>query len=338
MEARQKRTPATIPFAPVAYAPGSARWWVLLSAGLVIGCQDARPEVPQTAQPDKAPASSLSSRFDPGSCGTIEGRVIWEGPSPKAPAFRVYTNDLPNKKHLCGMVRENPNAPLVQPVNRGVHESVVFLRAVEPARSRPWRHAPVRIEQTDFRMKVHQGEKAVGAGIVRQGEEVAMLSRDPAYHCLRGRGADFFSFTFVDKDRPTVRRLHRRGLVELSSGAGHYWMRGYLFVDEHPYYALTDHDGRFRLDQVPAGQYQLVCWHPSWEVVRREREPETGLVSRVFFAAPLQQEKTVVVDRAKTTTIDFGIGTLPASGLGSSWCMRWIVREKIGGGNRTVSI
>jgi hypothetical protein len=30
----------------------------------------------------------------------------------------------------------------------------------------------------------------------------------------------------------------------------------------HPYHALTDAAGRFRIDQVPAGIYQLEVWHP----------------------------------------------------------------------------
>jgi hypothetical protein len=32
-------------------------------------------------------------------------------------------------------------------------------------------------------------------------------------------------------------------------------------VPAHPYYALTDAEGRFRLDDVPAGEYVLVAWH-----------------------------------------------------------------------------
>jgi hypothetical protein len=32
-------------------------------------------------------------------------------------------------------------------------------------------------------------------------------------------------------------------------------------VPRHPYYAITDEDGKFRLDEVPPGRYRLVVWH-----------------------------------------------------------------------------
>jgi hypothetical protein len=32
-------------------------------------------------------------------------------------------------------------------------------------------------------------------------------------------------------------------------------------VARHPFYALTDAQGRFRLDNVPPGQYTLRLWH-----------------------------------------------------------------------------
>ncbi|HYH68191.1 MAG TPA: hypothetical protein VD866_26090 [Urbifossiella sp.] len=36
---------------------------------------------------------------------------------------------------------------------------------------------------------------------------------------------------------------------------------GVVRVFEHPYYAVTDADGRFELKNAPAGKYRLVTWH-----------------------------------------------------------------------------
>src|SRR5439155_1683672 len=41
----------------------------------------------------------------------------------------------------------------------------------------------------------------------------------------------------------------------------HPWMRGYLGVLPHPYFAVTGADGRFTLRGVPAGEYVLAAWH-----------------------------------------------------------------------------
>jgi hypothetical protein len=43
----------------------------------------------------------------------------------------------------------------------------------------------------------------------------------------------------------------------------HPWMRGWVRVFNHPYYAVTDEHGRFELKNAPAGEWQLVIWHGS---------------------------------------------------------------------------
>lgn len=66
-------------------------------------------------------------------------------------------------------------------------------------------------------------------------------------------------------------------------------MRAYVFVDDHPYYTRTDREGRFTLEQVPPGQYEVVCWMPNWQEARHERDPESGLISRFFFRATVER-------------------------------------------------
>ncbi len=41
----------------------------------------------------------------------------------------------------------------------------------------------------------------------------------------------------------------------------HPWMEGRLFVFDHPYYAVTDKDGKFELKDVPAGKWRIVYRH-----------------------------------------------------------------------------
>ncbi len=102
------------------------------------------------------------------------------------------------------------------------------------------------------------------------------------------------------RDRPRKRRLTARGVVELSSATGYYGMRAFLLVDDHPYYTRTDAQGRFQLDRVPPGRYEVVCWHPSWIEQRHDRDPETSLVTRIFFR--LAEERTRSVELAPRGT------------------------------------
>jgi hypothetical protein len=41
----------------------------------------------------------------------------------------------------------------------------------------------------------------------------------------------------------------------------HGWMTGYVRIFDHPYYAVTDEDGKFEIKNAPAGKFRLVVWH-----------------------------------------------------------------------------
>jgi hypothetical protein len=57
----------------------------------------------------------------------------------------------------------------------------------------------------------------------------------------------------------------------------HSWMRSWVVVTEHPFYALSDADGRFTFDALPAGRYTLRLWHETLGTATREvTVPATG--------------------------------------------------------------
>jgi hypothetical protein len=49
------------------------------------------------------------------------------------------------------------------------------------------------------------------------------------------------------------------GIVEVRC-AQHPWTRGYIAVFDHPYFAVTDSDGSFKIDSLPPGSYKLMVW------------------------------------------------------------------------------
>src|SRR5262249_23580274 len=149
----------------------------------ILGCAKAHPQTREEARPPPAPTAPS---FDPATAGSISGRVTWAGPLPNVPPFEIRSFSPAGQPRL---VRENPNAPAIDPSNRGVDGAVVFLRGVPADRARPWDHAPVRVEQRDRRLHVLQGEAACRVGFVRTGDEVEMVSHDRLFHALHAGGA-----------------------------------------------------------------------------------------------------------------------------------------------------
>jgi hypothetical protein len=238
-----------------------------------------------------APAAA-ATRFDPTRCGTITGQVTWAGEIPAAPPF-LYGVPSGDGNFVTKTVT-GPNQPRIDPATRAIAGVVVTLRGIDPTAARPWDHPPVRVEVDDGAVRVRQGQ-CYRVGFVRTGAGVEVVSRDAGYHVLRGRGDDFFSLALPAADQPRTRAFTRPGRVELSSGTGWYWARADLFVTDHPYWTVTDAAGRFALPQVPAGRVEVVVWHPSWLPARQDRDPETGLVTRMTYAMPLERTTPVVI-------------------------------------------
>jgi hypothetical protein len=265
------------------------------------GCTDPLPPTPATAL---APSSEPGSHFDPSTAGSIIGQVTWEGTVPTSPPLELFP--IPGGGEILGhkQVRPNPNLPRISPA-RGVANAVVYLRHIRLEESKPWGFPPVSVEMRDCQFRLIQGETVSSVAFARRGEAVTLVSRDNHFHAVHADGATFLNFAFPDASSPLAPRLTEKGVVELTSATGYFWMRGYLFVDDHPYYARTDSAGRFLLEQVPPGCYEIVCWLPDWREGRHERDPESGMISRLYFRPPLESVQKVTVRARECVEIHF---------------------------------
>ncbi|MFL6334728.1 MAG: hypothetical protein ACJ754_15565 [Pyrinomonadaceae bacterium] len=60
---------------------------------------------------------------------------------------------------------------------------------------------------------------------------------------------------------PIIKQLKRPETVVPVKCNQHPWMRAYVGVLPHPFFAVTDASGKFEIKGVPAGTYTLVAWH-----------------------------------------------------------------------------
>src|SRR5262249_45392298 len=139
--------------------------------------------------------------------------------------------------------------------------------------------------------------------------EVEFVSREAVMHSARGRGAAFFTQMLPEPGKPVIRVLPENGMVELTSGSGYFWMRGYLLVSDHPYATVTDAEGRFHFDAVPDGDYDLVCWKANWHVARLERDPELIVPVRLEFGPPAIRRQKISVKAGNSSPVTFSLST-----------------------------
>jgi hypothetical protein len=248
----------------------------------ICGCEFEPAAVEKSSESPGASAASPSG-------ATISGQVTWQGKIPEVPSLLGSIPALIENGPRQRQVHGNPNAPHVDSISRAVTSAVVFLRNVEPSLVKPWDLPSVRVLQRGLEFHIRQGSVDSHYGFVRQGDKIEMVSCDRAFYAIHANGVEFFSLTFPDPDAPLNRRLTNKGIVELTSAAGHFWMRAYLFVDDAPYYCRTDSKGRFTLTNVPSGEYDLICWMPSWLEDHHERDPETAIIIRRFFRPAVEK-------------------------------------------------
>ena len=63
----------------------------------------------------------------------------------------------------------------------------------------------------------------------------------------------------------------------------HSWMRAWLAVLDHPWFAVTKEDGAFEWPSVPPGKYTVAVWHEIFGEVTQELLLKPSAAQRLDF-------------------------------------------------------
>jgi len=102
--------------------------------------------------------------------------------------------------------------------------------------------------------------------VIRAGDTVAISNSDDALHnVMTSDGGQPFNVNVV-KGKQFEHTFDRAGGLNEPVRLGcvfHGGMRAWIYVFDHPWFQLTQKDGRFRLENVPVGKYNLGIVHPA---------------------------------------------------------------------------
>jgi plastocyanin len=80
-------------------------------------------------------------------------------------------------------------------------------------------------------------------------------------------------------------RFDRPGVVRVFCDI-HSHMSAFIVVFNHPYFRVTDVEGRFRIDNIPAGTYNVVGWYEGDARVQRPVSVSGGAVTELDLVVP----------------------------------------------------
>jgi hypothetical protein len=263
---------------------GKSACVLALVMGSLCGCEPpALSDVPTQAGPQRP-----GTQFDAATAGSVDVRIVWDGPRPAVPCIR---EPLATPDGIRIVDIPNPNDPT---------HVVVHLIGIEPARAKPWPWPPVHVDVTDEAIQI-ANSATPRVGLVQLGDRITMQSRSKIVRGVRARGAAFFSRMLPDMGRAEF-ALTTPGRVSLTSPASIYWAAAELFVCEHPYFAITDDTGHARIADIPAGAYEVVAVAPNWHTIGHDRDPESGAVIRRFTAPPIERRTSLNIQPRQTSS------------------------------------
>ncbi|HEX8719141.1 MAG TPA: carboxypeptidase regulatory-like domain-containing protein [Pyrinomonadaceae bacterium] len=101
---------------------------------------------------------------------------------------------------------------------------------------------------------------------LQTGQPFNVVNSDPTAHNVNvdARQNEKFNQGQSPGAPPIVKQFRRAETVIPVKCNQHPWMRAYVAVLQHPFYAVSDKDGRFEIKGVPAGTYTVVAWHEKY--------------------------------------------------------------------------
>jgi len=218
----------------------------------VSACDESPEPVTPAAAPQAAPAGKPEApvavpSVPQGPTGSLRGTVTFKGVAP-TPTTMAFSSDP-----ACeGMERTEQS---VRVKNGRLENALVRVRGeVKGQPAAPVQPAVIDQHQCTYLPRV-QGAVA--------GQPMVIKNSDGTLHNVRGYAGAKSVFNVA---QPPMAKAMERPLpadvevIRLKCDI-HSWMTAWVVVNPNPYFATTNAEGSFDIEDVPVGTYTLEAWH-----------------------------------------------------------------------------
>jgi plastocyanin len=222
---------------------------VLLSALLLAACGSG-------PQPKAESEATLpAAHVDPATAGSISGRILFKGDAPVMPVIDMSSNPQCERQHHSPQKAET----VVVNSNGTLKNVFVWIKSgLVPARWEP-PSTPARLDQHGCIYEPHvQG--------IMEGQDLDIVNSDPVNHNVHAECEKNAAWNESQPPRAEhkFKKFDNEEVLFPVTCSVHPWMRAYIGVSPHPFFAVTGDDGAFTLKGVPPGTYTIEAVHEKY--------------------------------------------------------------------------
>ena len=180
--------------------------------------------------------------------GTITGTVKLVGDVPAAKTLRVDKDQA-----TCGH-DDLPSEALMVSGDSSVQNAVVSITNI--SKGKKFEGGTPSLDQKGCVFIPH-------VSMIPQGSSIELLNSDDVMHNLHSWSMKNTAFNEGVAAHGSISKTFEFPETVKVTCDVHKWMTSWLIVQENPYYVLTDANGHYKLEGVPAGTYTVQAWQES---------------------------------------------------------------------------
>ena len=172
-----------------------------------------------------------------------------------------------------------PHEAVVVGDDNSLKNVFIYVKDGLPGRLYPVPNQPVVLDQEECRYV----PRVLG---IQVGQQLTVRNSDALLHNVRAEGIinEPFDVGTPVQGMEVNRTFATREVMVPVKCNVHAWMNAYIGVLEHPFFAVSDADGRFAIPRLPAGTYTLEIWHERFGTQTRQVTVAAGDSPELTFA------------------------------------------------------
>ena len=227
---------------------------LIASAAFAFSTAPARPENSSAVNATRA------ARPEGSEGGTISGTARMAGSQDAAARINMATDPACLKIHPAPVINEE----VVTGSNGALKNVIVYISEGLGDRSFDPPKEPAVFEQKGCTYS----PRILG---VRARQTFELINSDPTSHNIHPAPQNNREWNIFQPpgSAPIEQTFAREEIIPVKCNV-HPWMKGYIAVFKHPYFAITEKDGTFDLKNVPPGDYVIQAWHEKYGVLAQK--------------------------------------------------------------------